>query len=190
MITTAHAIVNCAILGRKEKPTHYWPIIVGAILPDIPMFLYFAFYLLNHSHIRVTPGYLNENHFRQLWVDWGHSIPLALAGALLCFALKSKGATAFFLSMFLHSLEDFPVHSDYAHRHFLPFSNFRYFSPISYWNPQRHAGIVAPLEWLLVLASVAILWRRGLTSVAQVVLLFIVIFQGMFLIYYLGGWRW
>ena len=190
MITTSHAVLNCALLGRKEKPIPYWPIIAGAVLPDIPMFLYFGFYLLNHSHIRVTPVYMNEYHFRQLWVDWGHSIPLALTGALLCFILKSQNGLSFFLSMALHSLEDLPVHSDYSHRHFLPLSDFRYFSPISDWNLQHHAGIVAPVEWLLVLVSVAVLWRRGLTSVAQVSLLSIVIFQGMFLIYYLGGWRW
>ena len=190
MITTTHAILNSALLGRKEKPTYYWPVIIGAVLPDIPMFLYFGFYFLNHSHIRVVPGYMNEYHFRQLWVDWGHSIPLALGLTLISFFARFKSGIYFSLSMFLHSLEDLPVHTEYAHRHFLPFTNFRYFSPISYWEPQHHASIVAPIEWVLVLISIAVLWRRGLSPYAQVFLLFIGIFQGLFLIYNFGGIHW
>ena len=190
MITTSHAILNAALLGRKEKPTYHLAVILGSILPDLPMFIYFAFYLLHHSKIHVTPAYINEYHYRQLWVDWGHSIPLALAGALLCYLFKFLPGLYFSLGMFLHSLEDLPVHSEYAHRHFLPFSNYRYFSPLSYWNPNYHANIVAPLEWLAVVISIAVLWRRGISPAMQVILLFIGIGQGLFLIYNFGGIHW
>jgi len=190
MVTTTHAILNAAILGRKEKPTHHWPAVIGAILPDVPMFVYFAFYLLNHNHIHFNAGYLNEYHLRQSWVDWGHSIPLALALALICRLINFQSGIYFSLSLFLHSLEDLPVHASYAHRHFLPFSHFRYFSPISYWEPQYHANIVAPIEWLLVLIAIGVLWRRGIPAYAQVFLLFIGIFQGLFLIYNFAGIHW
>ena len=190
MITTSHAILNSALLGRKEKPTYYWPVIIGAVLPDVPMFLYFGFYLLNHSHIRVAPGYMNEYHFRQAWVDWSHSIPLALGLALISFLARFQSGIYFSLSMFLHSLEDLPVHAEYAHRHFLPFSKFRYFSPISYWAPRHYGNIVAPIEWIIVLISICVLWRRGLSPFAQVFLLSIGVFQGLFLVYYFGGVRW
>ena len=190
MITTSHAILNAAILGRKVKPTHHWAIVLGSILPDLPMFLYFGFYLLHHSHIRVAPEYLNEYHFRQLWVDWGHSIPLALAEALICFLVKFQNGIYFSLGMLLHDLEDLPVHAEYAHRHFLPFSNYRYYSPFSYWNPQFHANIVAPLEWLAVVIAISVLWRRGLSPPIQVFLLFIGIGQGLFLVYQFGGIHW
>ena len=190
MITTTHAILNTALLGRKEKPTHYWPVIIGAILPDLPMFFYFAFYFFNLNPISVSPGYLNEYHFRLAWVDWGHSIPLAAALTLVCFLVKFQSGIYFSLSMLLHSLEDLPVHSDFAHRHFLPFSSYRYFSPISYWNPQYHANIVAPVEWGIVLISIGVLWRRGLSPFAQVFLLFIAIFQGLFLVYNFAGIHW
>ena len=190
MITTTHAIVNSALLGRKERPTHYWPVILGAVLPDLPMILFALFYLLHQSHFPMTSGYVSEYRLRQLWTDWGHSIPLALAAALVCFLVRFQSGLYFSLSMFLHSLEDLPVHSEYAHRHFLPFSNYRFYSPISYWNPQYHARIVAPLEWLVILACITILWRRGLKPWAQVLLLFIGIFQGLWLLYFYGGVHW
>ncbi len=190
MITTTHAILNCAVLGQKEKPSYYLPVILGAVIPDLPMFLYFGFYLLNHNHIRITPKYLDEYHFRQLWVDWGHSIPLALGLALFFFLVRFQSGLFFSLSVFLHSLEDLPVHSEYAHRHFLPFSDWRFFSPLSYWNPKYHAAIVAPIEWAVVLVCITILWRRGLAPSAQVFLLFIVISQGLFLVYNFGGIHW
>jgi hypothetical protein len=49
---------------------------------------------------------------------------------------------------------------------------------------------VAPIEWMIVLISIAFLWRRGLSPYAQVFLLFIGIFQGLFLVYYFGEIHW
>jgi len=40
-------------------------------------------------------------------------------------------------SMFLHCLADFPLHTEDAHRHFWPFSDFRLDIGISYWNPAQ-----------------------------------------------------
>jgi hypothetical protein len=53
----------------------------------------------------------------------------------------------------LHSLGDLPVHNDDAHRHFFPFSNYRFISPISYWDRKHYGSIVSLVEMLLVLLS-------------------------------------
>ena len=58
-----------------------------------------------------------------------------------------------FLSMILHSLGDLPVHNDDAHRHFFPFSNYRFISPFSYWDRNHYGSIVSLVEMLLVLLS-------------------------------------
>ena len=58
-----------------------------------------------------------------------------------------------FLSMILHSLGDLPVHNDDAHRHFFPFSNYRFISPFSYWDRKHYGSIVSVVEMLLVLLS-------------------------------------
>jgi hypothetical protein len=48
--------------------------------------------------------------------------------------------------MTLHDLEDLPIHDQIAHKQFLPFSQYVFHSPISYWEPQYHSSLVAPLE--------------------------------------------
>jgi hypothetical protein len=187
MITTTHAILNTTLLGSKKHPERNWPIIMGSILPDAPMFLYFfMLILLRHP---LGSG-ADEFHFRQLWVDWFHSIPLAATGFLICCLLKYGQGLYFFAAMVLHDLEDLPLHSVIVHRHFLPFSNYVFHSPISYWEPDHHAALVAPIEWLVVILCVAILWRRGLKPGTQVLLIFVVIFQAVMLLYTLGFHWW
>jgi len=58
-----------------------------------------------------------------------------------------------FISMILHSLGDLPVHNDDAHRHFFPFSNYRFISPLSYWDRKHYGSIVSLVEMFLVLLS-------------------------------------
>ena len=191
MITTTHAILNTALLGRKDHPERNWPLVLGSILPDLPMFFYAFLMVMGGWRWNATArGPLSEYQYRALWVDWAHSIPLALAGLLLFLILKKKWGVYFFSAMLLHDMEDLPVHADYAHRHFLPLSNWRFHSPISYSDPRYHAAIVAPLEWLAVLLCIGILWRRGLSPWAQVLVLSIGVFQGLWVIYEYVGVRW
>jgi len=153
------------------------------------MFFYFLILVFFKGRWESMHHSLNEYHFRQLWVDWFHSIPLAVAGVLIFALLKYKPATYFFAAMALHDLEDLPLHSAIVHRHFLPLSNYAYHSPVSYWEPQYHAGIVAPLEWLMVIICSYFLWKRGLNTTAKICLLFVIIFQGTLLLY-LAGVHW
>ncbi len=192
MITTTHVILNTALLGRKKHPERNWPLVLGSILPDLPMILFALLTVFTHGRLHAPgkAGFISEYHFRQLWVDWGHSIPLAAAGILICLLFKSDWGLYFFSAMGLHDLEDLPVHAEYAHRHFLPFSDWRFSSPISYSDPRYHADIVAPLEWLIVLVCIGILWRRGLSPRVQTLLLFVGVFQGLWLLFEYGGIRW
>ena len=84
-----------------------------------------------------------------------------------------------FISMVMHSLLDLPVHNDDAHRHFFPFSDYRFISPFSYWDVNHYGAIVAFVEMSLVLASTVYLfsafrsyWVRGLMVSVNVVYLF------------------
>jgi hypothetical protein len=188
MITTTHVILNVTLLGRKSDPKRNWPIILGCVVPDIPMIVYFMLvFYAQFQHFGMDVHYLDEFHLRATWVDWAHSIPVALAGILLGLLIKRKFVTFFFASMALHSLADLPFHGQYAHRHFLPFSSWQFNSPITFTDPQAMAAIMAPIEWLLVALCVAILWRRELTRWVQVLLLFICISQAFWVVYYY--WR-
>ena len=66
----------------------------------------------------------------------------------------------FVASMILHALGDLPLHREDAHRHFFPFSDWRFTSPVSYWDPAHYGGYAALAEVVLVLAVSVFLFRR------------------------------
>ena len=77
----------------------------------------------------------------------------------------------FFVSMATHCLADLPLHNDDAHRHFFPLSDWRFESPVSYWDPRHSGAYVAAAEIAMVLAGSIFLavrypqtWMRGLVG--------------------------
>lgn len=74
----------------------------------------------------------------------------ALAGLTLVFALAAL----------IHIATDIPVHASDAHRHLWPISDWRYYSPLSYWEADHHAAWVSMAEGLLGIGLCAILWKR------------------------------
>lgn len=157
MNTPSHAIINLAILGQLFPSEFNLLIAIGGILPDIPIFLFYGW----AKFIAKLPE-------RQIWsqayyfpfiqtvVAIFHSIPLALIGfAIACF-YQWQILQILCLSLILHSLFDLPVHRDDAHRHFFPFSNYRFISPFSYWDVKHYASIVSLVEISLVFLSTII----------------------------------
>jgi hypothetical protein len=65
-------------------------------------------------------------------------------------------ATAGLLSV----IEDLLLHHEDAHAHFWPFSDYRFASPVSYWNPAYYGQIASTLELLLVSAASFWTWRH------------------------------
>jgi hypothetical protein len=152
MNTPSHAIVNLALLmnGRSEAVL---PIIVGAVLPDVPMFVmyFWAKRVLRQSEAQVW----SETYWKPHW-QWAvhlfHSIPLAAIATFLFHLIGWQWLELICLSAILHSLGDLPLHNHDAHRHFLPFSRYRLISPISYWDPRHYGRLIAWVEKGLVLA--------------------------------------
>lgn len=153
MTTPAHAIVNLLVLGRVRA----LPVALGAIAPDVPMFFFYGFEKL----FLATPERLiwSASFFAPSWqalFDSVHSFPLIGAGIGLACWRGSKALASFYSSMALHSMGDFLLHHDDAHRHFFPLSDWRFESPVSYWDPRYHGNLVAPVEILVVV--VGALW--------------------------------
>ena len=116
---------------------------------------------------------------RRFWQDvihGAHSLPLAAAGALIAHAAGGVWAASFFASVFLHALCDLPVHVHDAHRHFLPFSHYRFKSRISYWDVRYHGRGVALAEAWLVTACAVYLAAGDVGVVARVSLALVVVF--------------
>jgi len=80
---------------------------------------------------------------------------------LLAWRARMQVMMVFFASMLMHSLFDFPLHHNDAHRHFWPLSDFRFASPVSYWDPAYYGQWMAPLELIVVLAGGAWLLRTA-----------------------------
>ena len=63
--------------------------------------------------------------------------------------------------MALHAAADLLVHADDAHRHLWPLSDWRFASPVSYWDPRHHGAWFAPVECVAALAMLAAVRRRA-----------------------------
>lgn len=160
MNTPAHVILNLAVLGRDAK-SRTWPLLVGAILPDAPMFVFFLWETLvvgaPQSEI------WGEAYFRDGWQDFFdifNSIPLLIAAMLLCWRFQFEWARWMFASALVHCFFDLPLHNDDAHRHFLPLSGFRFASPVSYWDPRHYGAFAAFGEVVVVCVGAGVLWTR------------------------------
>ncbi len=160
MNTPSHAILNLAVL-MQVQPAAVVPIICGAVLPDVPMFVMYLW-----------AKQVEQQSERQIWEEtywtpfWQrinhsfHSLPLQLGGATLAHFAGWPLLELLFFSMVLHALGDLPIHNHDAHRHFFPLSNYRFISPLSYWDPQHYGKSVALIEKIIVLVATIYLLPR------------------------------
>ncbi|MEL6494559.1 MAG: hypothetical protein AAFQ41_05470 [Cyanobacteria bacterium J06623_7] len=152
MNTPGHYILNLALLGTTLAPDRSLAIAIGAILPDVPIFIFYfvAKFIDKMPESKIwSEGY--EQPFWQNIIALFHSIPLALIGVAIFYFLDWQVGMILCISMVGHSLLDLPVHHDDAHRHFYPFSDYRFISPFSYWDRHHYGRIVAFIEMALVL---------------------------------------
>lgn len=161
MNTPAHLVVNLAVLAGGARRPHAREVAVGALLPDLPMFGFFLWERL----VLGTPDRTiwAVSYFEPTWqacFDLFNSIPLAAVGLLTALLLKRPGPALLCASMLLHCLLDLPLHREDGHRHFFPLSDWRFMSPVSYWDPRHRGAMGAGLETLALCAACALLWRR------------------------------
>ena len=180
MQTPGHIIINVAVLGTFMGPAE--SLIVGALLPDVPIMVLYLY----HRLVKHTPEDIIWSVYYQkpLWlglVHGAHSIPLALIGMALSAGLGSPVGLAFFASILSHALCDLPVHALDAHRHFLPFSQYRYLSPFSYWDVRYHAPWVALFEVVLVMVCSGLVALRGVELPTLALLLLV---NGAYVVHY------
>lgn len=158
MNTQAHAIVSFWFLNKRLSPSL---ILWTAVLPDLPMFFFYGW-------VKIVEGAQEQDiwqtlYFQDSWQDFFdlfNSIPLAVLIILGGWLFKKSGLMFSGVSILLHLLCDLPLHHDDGHRHFFPFSDFRYSSPVSYWDPKHFGWITAPMEAVLYLGLGWALWKN------------------------------
>lgn len=169
MNTPSHVILNLAFLGRRSKWHLNSAIFWGALVPDLAMF---GFYIWARFIAQMDESTIwNEAFFDPFWQDIfavGNSIPLALVSIGMGLWVRRRypqwqvaATTVIFLALsaILHSLADLPLHAEDGHRHFWPLSDFRYVSPVSYWDPDHHGRVFALVEGTMVLVASWWVWR-------------------------------
>jgi hypothetical protein len=155
-------VASLLLLGRGPHPELLAPIAVGAVLPDSPMLIFYAWergVLGTAERVIWSSSYWDPGW--QAAIDSLNSLPLIALGLLLSWRLGAPRMLALFASMALHCLCDLAVHHDDAHRHLFPFSDWRFASPVSYWDPAHHGRIFAGFEIVGVLVGSAWLARRS-----------------------------
>lgn len=150
MNTPAHIIINMTVLGRGQSFSAQIAVLAGSLLPNAPMFwFYFVERIVRNTPERVI---WEEPYFHEPWqilIDLFNSISLIGIGIIACWWFRTKAGMALFMSMLMHVIFDFLLHHDDAHHHFLPFSNWRFESPVSYRDP-NHYGYIAGLTELVI----------------------------------------
>lgn len=187
MNTPSHVILNLALLGRRSQS--HSPIFWGALLPDLGMFGFYGWAKLVAkldeatiwSEVYYQPGW-------QTFFDIGNSIPLALLVIAIALGLRRRrqswqamadGVILLATSVIFHCLADLPLHVDDGHRHLWPLSNFRFESPVSYWDPNHHGVVMALVELLLVLGASVWVWRLLRSRWAKVLLMVSNVLMGL-----------
>ena len=161
MHTQTHMLLSAAVFGRGSdgfQPRLGLAAAAGGLLPDVASFVLVGWAA---ARGRGAAEIFGADYFSPAWqavMAPFHSVPLW--AALLAAGWRSRPIRAFAASGLLHQAFDFPLHHDDPHRHFWPLGDWRFASPLSYWDP-AHGGVwVAPIELLLGLGLVIWLWRR------------------------------
>ncbi len=126
--------------------------VVGALLPDIPVYVFFLV-------CGVLLGYGHEQLWDDMYFNSGWSVAFTLSHSLLLWPLlylvaKYKRwfvAEWVAISAVFHSVVDFCVHTADAYAHFWPLTDWRFVSPISYWDRASYGQYVGCFDALLIL---------------------------------------
>lgn len=151
MNTPAHLALSLAVLGRRSRRGDWWWIGAGALLPDV--FLYVAHFARGRAGADWTA--LNAS-----LSDAANSFPLWSLILALAFLLGARGPALLAGSALLHLALDLPLHATDAHLHFWPLTDWRFRSPLSFWDADRHGAVVGMLEGVLFLVCWVAIWRR------------------------------
>jgi hypothetical protein len=147
MNTPAHMALGLAVLGRRASRADWVAIALGALLPDAVLFLRFG-----------LDGWRDDATLRLL-TDVFNSAPLYAAVLLAGVLSRRRWVVLLAASALLHVAFDLPLHANDARAHFWPFTDWRYVSPVSFWDHDHHGRTVGLLEGVLFAVCLVVIWR-------------------------------
>ena len=184
MNTPTHALVAFAALSKRgERPRNLWAL-AGGLIPDLAIFLWAPW---QRWGLGRDWGAIWQQHYfeppMQTLIALFNSVPIYTG--LLALGLWRRGKVwatmlwVFAAAALLHIALDAPVHGHDAYRHLWPLSDWRFFSPVSYWETDLHARWVSLAELAIVLGCAAVLWRRFPRVWVKIVLGLLVAFAAL-----------
>lgn len=164
MNTQTHLLLASALLAKRGEKARNVAIVVGAFLPDVPVFALFGIAsAMGYSSQDIFGDFYFRAEMRNLMGAFNSFLAAALIGAagwVFRDRLWGWPMVFFAAAVAIHAATDLPLHVDDGHRHFWPLSSFVFNSPLSYWDNSHHGGIVSVVEAVLGIICAIVLWRR------------------------------
>ncbi len=160
MQTPTHLLIAAAAFCRPKQIQINAAALAGGLAPDAFLIGLWAWSKLNGVPERTLWGELYWSPPVQLGQAISNSLPLFAFVLIISLLVRRRAVAVLAGAGLLHLAADFPVHGSDAHVHFWPFSNWRFHSPVSYWEPDRYGVVVGGLEGLLAIGLIILLWRR------------------------------
>ena len=181
MMTQTHCLIAATLFAGPERSVRQnSAILLGSLVPDAAIYTLFFW-----SKLKGIPEQelWQEVYFTEPMLTFtaiGNSLPLYLSILLLFITIRflkdrqiqlnlytshsanlsSSVIALFSLAAITHLLGDFPVHSSDAHPHFWPLSDWRFHSPVSYWDSNHHGNVFSLFEALLGVVLSVIIYKR------------------------------
>ncbi|MEM0899496.1 MAG: metal-dependent hydrolase [Pseudomonadota bacterium] len=198
MMTQTHLLVGAALFcspARSWKQNA--AVLAGAMAPDAAIYALFTWSKFAGIPERQL---WNEIYFSEPMLTYtaiGNSAPLYALIAILGLAgvkamddqlvtleerrnaVRFHGSTGpqytnvlvlFGLAALAHIALDFPVHANDAHPHFWPITDWRFTSPISYWDPAYYGDMVSAAEAIFGIVLTVTLFRRFKAPLVRIAL--------------------
>ena len=171
MNTPTHMLIAASLFAKPQKPAITWVAVAGGLLPDLSLYLlvFNSLVLRGDTPDQVFGEFYFSDEWQRIFSIDNSFFVWALVIAI-GFYWKREWVWVLGVACVVHLLGDFPLHHDDGRAHFWPFSDWIFQSPLSYWDVNHHARIVAPLEGLLCVVLYLFLFRKFKSRRARLVL--------------------
>ncbi|MEL7462988.1 MAG: metal-dependent hydrolase [Pseudomonadota bacterium] len=162
MMTQTHILVGAALFARPGARWAGPAAFAGAIAPDLDVFVMWIAERMQGVSSCVI---FRDRFWESPWTEVqavSNSAPLWALIALIGFLVRGRSIAllAFGATGLLHIVGDFFLHADDARAHLQPFTGWRFFSPVSYWDPAYFGRTAMAVEAVAGAGLALRLWRR------------------------------